>query len=121
MKINFRDDRITILDETIPLMTTSSGPYAIPITKAKQIIQNFEKRSSNSITLALSEIQDNYNVALKLHRQFAHPTQEKLLKLINNAGHPWSTNNELKEKIKEVFKACVCYFLKIHYTSDLIT
>ena len=71
MKINFQDDRITVLDETIPLMTTSSGHYAIPITKAKQIIKDFEKRSSNSITLALSEVKDNYIVALKQHRQFA--------------------------------------------------
>ena len=71
MKINFQDDRITVLDETIPLMTTSSGHYAIPITKAKQIITDFEKRSSNSITLALSEVKDNYIVALKQHRQFA--------------------------------------------------
>ena len=71
MKINFQDDRIRVLDETIPLMTTSSGHYAIPITKAKQIIKDFEKRSSNSITLALSEVKDNYIVALKQHRQFA--------------------------------------------------
>ena len=38
MKINFQDDTITILDANIPLMTTSSGHHAIPITKAKQII-----------------------------------------------------------------------------------
>ena len=112
MKINFQDDTITILDENIPLMTTSSGHYAIPITKAKQIINNFERGSTNSITLALSKVKDNYNVALKLHQQFVHPTQDKLLKLINNAGHPWSTNNELKEKIKEVsntFTTCKLY------------
>ena len=101
MKINCQDDTITILDENIPLMATSRGHYAIPITKAKQIINNFERGSINSITLALFEVKDNYNVALKLHRQFVHPTQEKPLKLINNAGHLWSTNNELKEKIKE--------------------
>ena len=53
MKINFQDDTITILDENIPLMTTPSGDYAIPITKAKQIINNFERGSTNSITLAL--------------------------------------------------------------------
>ena len=106
MKINFQDDRIAILDENIPLMKTSSGYYTIPITKAKQIINNFKRGSTNSITLALSEVKDNYDVALKLHRQFVYPTQEKLLKLINNAGHPWSTNNELKEKIKEVSNTC---------------
>ena len=96
MKINFQDDTITTLYENIPLLTTSSGHYAIPITKTKQIINNFERGSTYSITLALSEVKDNYNVALKLHRQFMHPTQGKLLKLLNNAGQPRSTNNELK-------------------------
>ena len=112
MKINFQDDTITILDENIPLMTTFCGHYAIPITKTKQIINNFERGSTNSITLALSKVKGNYNVALKLHQQFMHSTQDKLLKLINNAGHPWSTNNELKEKIKEVsntFTTCKLY------------
>ena len=112
MKINFQDDTITILDENIPLMTTFCGHYAIPITKTKQITNNFERGSTNSITLALSKVKGNYNVALKLHQQFMHPTQDKLLKLINNAGHPWSTNNELKEKIKEVsntFTTCKLY------------
>ena len=112
IKINFQDDTITILNENIPLMATSSGHYAIPITKAKQIINNFERGSTNSITLALSKVKDNYNVALKLHQQFVHPTQDKLLKLINNAGHPLSTSNELKEKIKEVsntFTTCKLY------------
>ena len=98
MKVNFQDDTITILDENIPLMTTSSGHYAIPIRK--QIINNFKRGSTNSITLALSEVKDNYKVALKLHQQFPHPTQKKLLKVINNAGHPWSTKSELKQKIK---------------------
>ena len=106
MKVNFQDDTITILDENIPLMTTSSGHYAIPITKAKQIINNFERGSTYSITLALSEVKANYSVALKLHQQFLHPTQGKLLKLLNNAGQPRSTNNELKEKIKEVSNTC---------------
>ena len=102
MKINFQDDTIAIIYENIPLLATSSGHYAIPITKAKQIINNFKRGSTNSITLALPEVKGNYKVALKLHRQFPHPTQEKLLKVINNAGHPWSTKNELKQKIKEV-------------------
>ena len=106
MKINFQDDTIKILYENILLMTTSSRHYAIPITKAKHVINNFERGSTYSIKLALFEVKDNYNVTLKLHRQFMHPTQGKLVKLLNNAGQPRSTNNELKEKIKEVSNTC---------------
>ena len=39
-------------------------------------------------------------MALKLHRQFVHPTHDKLISLINNAGTHWS-ENELKEEIKK--------------------
>ena len=37
MKINFQDDTITTLYENIPLLTTSSGHYAIPITKTNKL------------------------------------------------------------------------------------
>ena len=45
-------------------------------------------------------------MALILHCQFAHPTHDKLICLINNAGTHWSENNELKEKIKRVSENC---------------
>ena len=46
MKINFQDDTITVLDEKIPLITTSSGHYAVPITQATRIINNFERNQN---------------------------------------------------------------------------
>lgn len=67
MKTNFKNDTITLLHEDIPLMTTFTGHYAIPITKQRQLINNFEGGSTSSIMLVLSEAKDNYNVALKLH------------------------------------------------------
>ena len=82
MKINFQDDTITILDESIPLITTSSGHYAIPITKAKRIINNFEREVTDPITLTLSHKMSNDEIAKKLHRQFTHPSKDKILKLI---------------------------------------
>ena len=35
MKINFQNDTIKALRENIPLVTTTSGHYAIPLTSAK--------------------------------------------------------------------------------------
>ena len=75
MKLNFQDDTITIFNENIPFITTQSGHYAIPITKAKQLITNLD-RENISITLPLLDSKDNHTIALKLHRQFAHPTKE---------------------------------------------
>ena len=83
MKLNFQNDTINIFDENIPLITTSSG-HTIPIVKAKQLINNLNRESDMSVTLTMTN--DNHNIALKLHRQFAHPSQEKLLQLIKNAG-----------------------------------
>ena len=54
------------------------------------------------ITLSLVDNQGNYSNALKLHKQFAHPSQEKLLQLIQNAGKPWCNNKNLKDEIKNV-------------------
>ena len=36
-----------------------------------------------------------------MHQQFTHPAQYKLLQQINSAGHLWSSNNELKDKIRK--------------------
>ena len=85
MKLNFQNDTINIFDENIPLITTSSG-HTIPIMKAKQLINNLNRESNMSVTLTMTNDKDNHNIALKLHRQFAHPSQEKLLQLIKNAG-----------------------------------
>ena len=88
MKLNFQDDTITIFNENIPFITTQSGHYAIPITKAKQLINNLDRETNMSITLTLSDSKDNHTIALNLHRQFAHANKEKLLQLINKAGEP---------------------------------
>ena len=81
MKLNFQDDRIPIFNENIPLIITQSGHYAIPITKAKQLINNLDRKTNMSITLTLSNSKDNHTIALKLHRHFVHPSKEKLLQL----------------------------------------
>ena len=106
MKLNFQNNTINIFDENIPLIKTSSGHYVIPITKAKQLINNLNRESDMSITLTMTSDKDNHNIALKLHRQFAHPSQEKLLQLIKNAGEPWFGNQNLVEEIKNVSNNC---------------
>ena len=45
-------------------------------------------------------------MAPKLHCQFAHPTLDKFITLINNAGILWSNNNELKEEIQKISENC---------------
>ena len=97
---------ITILNENIPLITTQSGYYAAPITRAKQLINNLDRETNMSITLTLSVSKDNRTIALKLHRQFAHPSKEKLLQLIKKAGEPWCNNQNLMEEINNASSNC---------------
>ena len=68
MKLNFQDDTITIFNENIPFITTQSGHYAIPITKAKQLINNVDRETNMPITLTLSDSKDHHTIALNLHR-----------------------------------------------------
>ena len=108
MKINFQNDTISAFGKSIPLVTTSSGHYAIPLTPAKQVINNIERESDSSITLTLTNVNEKSNqaIALKLHRQFVHPSSDKLIRLINNAGQPWCNNTDLKNEIKNVTENC---------------
>ena len=76
------------------------------VGRAKQLINNLDRKTDMSITLTMSENNNNHNIALKLHRQFAHPSKEKLLQLIKNAGEPWCSNQKLKAEINEVSKNC---------------
>ena len=59
MKLNFQNDTINIFDENIPLITTNSGHYRIPITKVKQLINNLNRESDMSITLKMTNDKDN--------------------------------------------------------------
>ena len=59
-----------------------------------------------SITLTFSDSKDNYIIALKLIKQFAHPSKEKLLQLTKKADEPWCNNQNLMEEIVNVSSNC---------------
>ena len=74
MSLNFENDTISAFGENIPLFTTESGHYAIPITKSAQIVNQVERESTPSIILSLANDKSDREIAIKLHRQFAHPS-----------------------------------------------
>ena len=106
MKINFQNDTIKAFGESIPLITTTSRHYAIPLTQNTQVINNTDRESSTRVNLLITENKSNKAMILKIHRQFAHPTPDKTINLINNAGIPWSNNKELKEEIQKISENC---------------
>ena len=100
MKLNFQNDTINIFDENIPLITTSSGHYAIPITKAKQLINNLNRESDMSITLTMTNDKDNHNYHSKITQTICTPKSRKTA--TKNAAQPWRGNQNLVEEIKNV-------------------
>ena len=54
---------------------------------------------------------------MKLHRQFAQPTSNKLIKLINSAGQEWRNNENLKAETLKVTNECnTCQIFKKTFT-----
>ena len=105
MILDFTNDTLSAFGQLIPLTTTMSGHYTLPINKPKQLIMNLSHTTSQ-ITLSLRSKLSNRDIARKLHRQFAHPSKEKLMELISRAGNPWNSNDELKSEIESITSNC---------------
>ena len=102
-KIDFVQDIITLFNQNINLIITTTGHYAIPITINSHIIHS--KNQPHNITLA-SNLTNKNDIAQKLHRQFAHPTYERLIKLLKSAAPPWNDDVELFDLIKKYSDSC---------------
>ena len=112
MQLNFENDTITAFGQSVNLIVTKSGHYAVPITNSKRLINDI-KHKNQHVTLTVIENKSARDIAIKLHRQFAHPTAHKLFKLIDSAGEKWKNNIELKNEIKNVTDQCnTCQIFK---------
>lgn len=103
MVIDMNSDTVTVLGKRVNLETTSLGHYILPI---------FRPPTSEMVheVLVASSSQSVESVALKLHRQFAHPTSEKLKKLLKNANR---TDAKLLDAVDSVTSKCdICLRFK---------
>ena len=88
------------------LKTTNKGHYVLPLTSPLEFMNRFEKGKVQSFCLVVTKCDTDKEIAIKLHKVFAHPSEKKLVDLINSAGKKWSENDNLKKKIKEISKNC---------------
>ena len=100
LKINLDFDKDVAVNgyEKIKLLCMLSGHYRLHLTPC-----NID---ACSITLTATEgldIKQNKVKAFKLHRQFGHATEDKLMKLVKNSN---IKDKELIKCIKEVCSAC---------------
>ena len=113
MNICFKDYTASVFCETIQLIVARSGHYADLLTVPCRIIHNRNCNKVN-VTLSYQSNNDKVKMARKHHRQFAHVPSDKLLKLVSSTGQLWSSDSELKEKIKSISKNCsVCMISKL--------
>ena len=113
MKLDFSNNSIQVFNENIKLFETKSGHYALPLTHARQVLTETINNNKEHFTLTVLNCKTDYQVAKKLHAQFAHAPYDRLVKLVNSAGKKWSENVNLKKELKKVSEECnTCLLFK---------
>ena len=107
--LDFTCDKLQILGQSINLEVTESGHYALPLGPSRQAIIDSSRGTDVTMTLLANNLSPE-KMALKLHRQFAHPSAERLVKLVENQGKECK---ELTKAIREVSRKCkICTIYK---------
>ena len=99
--INIRKDHVMMFGQKVNIQTTSTGYYCVNIMRN----DNESNCEENIILVVNSNMKrsDKRNALLKLHKQFGHASQEKLLNLLKTAG---MVNQETKYLLKDIYKKC---------------
>ena len=79
--IDFDKDTAVMFGEKQTLIKTTSGHYAIPVTNKRKIIEDAPQEEVQNIFSCMAT-SPSKNDIIKLHRQFGHCKESRLLKLI---------------------------------------
>ena len=93
-------DTLTVFGSAVPLSSTSIGHYILPIFRAPT-------ESAVNQMLWNCSLDSPKSMVLKLHRQLAHPTSEKLTKLLKHANRTSKEYLEAVDKVTESCKICI--------------
>ena len=112
MKLDFDEDTLDVFGEKIHLTTTNSGLYSFSLTKSVHLLEKLEQ-PNQSFTLRVTSEHSTKDIARKLHRSFAHPSADKIIRLLDKSGPNWSNNKDLKAEIKRTSDSCsICKVYK---------
>ena len=103
--IDFANDKI-ILNKKVPVKFTTSGHYCIPMGKI--VDDNHDKVLKSELILFCDDVNELSNVekeiiAIKLHRQFSHPSSDKLIPLLKDAN---INDKQLFDMVKNINGNC---------------
>ena len=105
IQLKFENNTLKIFRNAVPLQTTGTGLYTLLITKPKQFIDNVENAISNThekIILKVAAAKNDKDIEKNLRHHVVHPSAQKLLCLINNAGRKWANSKKVKEEFRKV-------------------
>jgi transposase InsO family protein len=112
MIVDFNTDKAVLFGEEVSLHSTKCGHYCLPLTP--RVRCQLSPKSMKNFVLHVSEEfkklprKEKKQKAFKLHQQFAHPSEERLVKLLKESKG-FKEDKELLELIKEVTEECqVC-------------
>ena len=102
MQLDFARDVAIVNGENVKLICTSTGHYCLPLnmTCIEDQSVNFVLHLECLNNLSQREM---ISKAMKLHRQFSHPSKEKLKKLLRDGG---CDNAEFLDCIDKVCSDC---------------
>ena len=109
---NFNEDSVTMFGEQQQLLKTSSGHYAIPLTKSRKVVE-YEKHSDIDKECYFGAInpttrKEKESMVDKLHRQFCHCSSRKLKQLIKSS-QLWKNDRDILNIVDEISSKCdVC-------------
>ena len=95
MILNFINDTVQVGEKFVNLSETSSGHYIIPLLRETQEI-HLSMKMPEKKSERLTEVR-------KIHRQFAHPSKQSLIKLLQEGGL-WS--QEVSDCVDEIYLKC---------------
>jgi len=103
MVLNLDDDTATVFGQKVKLNITSLGHYTLPVS--------YPASSQRIEFVLMNEIStdDNHKIAAKLHKQFAHPSSEKLKKFLIGAGRNDSLLLKAVDDITNKCETCIKY------------
>ena len=106
--IDFNKDTAVMFGEEQKLIKTTSGHYAIPLTNKRKIIEDNRTEEMKSVLVCVNTVSPSENEIKKLHRQFGHCHESRLLRLIESSKL-WSDMKQVSRIVKEVSESCdVC-------------
>ena len=110
--IDFTKDTAVMFGEEQKLIKTTSGHYAIPLTNKRKLIEVDQHEKPLDVLACFNAIAPSRKEIVKLHRQFGHCHESRLLRLIESSKL-WSDTKQISKMVKDVSEKLLRWTLSL--------